>query len=182
MSNVLFINGWGGALTSFSIANLRNRTIAEFGDQIYAPPPVNYTDESMLARYLDKWKDIQILAMLSCGCSVGNKIAALRPKEVIPYAIYYSPSRLCGILGFPVPKNIASATQVTSNPWDGFNLGGMMCIKRASGNTTSKIDEIYSGKAHGWSPDHAGAQARLFAEIRKTLKGGPNPQRVNAVK
>ncbi len=178
MSNVLFINGWGGALTSFSIANLRNRTIAEFGNQIYAPPPVNYTDESMLARYLDKWVDIQILVMLSCGCSAGNKIAAVRPKEIIPYAMYYSPSPRCGFLGFPVPKNIAKATQVTSNSWDFFNLGGMMITKPAAGNATSKIDEIYSGKNHGWTPDHAGAQARLWAEIRVTLKGGINPQRV----
>lgn len=170
MTNVLFINGWGGAATSFSLANLRNRTVAEFGNKIHAPTPVNYTSESQIGGYLDKWKDIQILVMLSCGCSAGNKIAALRPKETIPYAIYYSPSRLCGILGFPVPKNIARATQVTSNPWDGFNLGGTMCIKPAKGNVTSKIDEIYSGKSHGWTPDHDGAQARLWSEIRATLK------------
>lgn len=168
--NVLFVNGWGGALTSFSLANLCNRTRAKFGRRIYAPPPVNYSDESMLMRYLDKWKDVQILVMLSCGCSVGNKIAAMRPNETIPYAIYYSPSRQCGILGFPVPKNIAKATQVTSNRWDFFNPGGMMCIKPARGNTTSRIDEIYSGKAHGWSPDHAGAQDRLWKEIDFALQ------------
>lgn len=169
MSNVLFVNGWGGAVTSTSLAGLRNRTIAEFGSAIHAPEPVNYTSESALLRYLDKWQDIQILVMLSCGCSAGNKIAAQRPNEIIPYAIYYSPSRLCGILGFPVPKNIARATQVTSNPYDFFNLGAARMIKPAAGNTISKIDEIYAGLPHGSTSGHAGAQARLFAEIRATL-------------
>ncbi len=169
--NVLFVNGWGGALTSFSIASLRNRTIERFGRRIYAPPPVDYSDESMLARYLDKWKDIQILVMLSCGCSAGNKIAALRPNEVIPYAIYYSPSVRCGILRLPVPKNIARATQVTSNRYDIFNPGGILAIKRARGNTISEIDEIKSGMSHGFTPGHAGAQARLFTEISRALAG-----------
>lgn len=178
MSNVLFINGWGGALTSFSIANLRNRTIKEFGDQIYAPPPVDYTDESSLMRYIDKWKDIQLIAELSCGVSAGLKIAAMRPNEKIPYMICYSPSRRCGVLGFPVPKNVAKATQVTSNPLDFFNLGGLMCIKPAKGNGVTQIDEIKSGYPHGWTCDHPGAQARLWAEIRATLRGGPNPNRL----
>lgn len=177
MSNVLFINGWGGALTSASLANLRNRTIAKFGDAIYAPPPVDYTDEGMLMRYLDKWTDVQILVMLSCGCSSGAKIAELRPKEVIPYAIFYSPSRLCGMLGFPIPKNIAKATQVTSNPWDGFNLGVTRLVRPEKGNTTTKIDEIYSGMNHGFTPGHQGAEQRLFSEIQATLKGGKNPNR-----
>jgi hypothetical protein len=179
MSNVLFINGWGGALTSFSLAGLRNRTIAKFKDSIYAPPPVDYTDESSLMRYLDKWKDIQILVMLSCGCSAGNKIAAMRPNEVIPYAMYYSPSRRCGFLGFPVPKNIAKATQVTSNKWDWFNLGAAMITFPAKGNATTKIDEIYTGDGHGFTPGNLTAQERLWREIEATLKGKVNPNRSN---
>ena len=167
--NVLFINGWGGKVTSTSLAALRYRTIRQFGNKIFAPDTVNYTNEAELMRYLDKWVDPQILVMLSCGCSSGNKIAAMRSREVIPYAIYYSPSRLCGILGFPVPANIAKATQVTSNPWDFFNLGAARMIHPSNGNTTSKIDEIYSGMGHGSTPGHAGAQARLWAEIRMAL-------------
>jgi hypothetical protein len=178
MSNVLFINGWGGSATSRSLAALRQRTIAEFGNAIYAPEPVNYTNEKQIAGWMDKWKDVQILVLLSCGCSAGNKIAALRPNEVIPYAIYYSPSRPCGILGFPVPPNIAKATQVTSNGWDIFNPGAPMSIYATKGNKTSKIDEIYSGMLHGYTPGHAEAQARLFAEIRASLKGPVNPRRV----
>jgi hypothetical protein len=169
MSNVLFINGWGGKVTSASLAALRNRTVMHFGNKIFAPDTVNYTNEEALMSYLDKWKDPQILVMLSCGCSSGNKIAAMRRNEVIPYAIYYSPSRLCGILGFPVPSNIAKATQVTSNPWDMFNLGAARMIKPMRGNTTSQIDEIYAGMPHGSTPGHGGAQARLWAEIRAAL-------------
>lgn len=177
MTNILFINGWGGAMTSFSLANLCYRTRAEFGDQIYAPPPVDYTNEGLLMRYLDKWKDKQILVMLSCGCSAGDKIAALRPKEEIPFAMFYSPSRLCGILGFPVPKNVAKATEVNSNYFDGFNPGALKMIYPKSGNDTTQIDRMFSGKMHGWTPDYIPAQERLFAEIRATLTGRINPNR-----
>ena len=180
MTNVLFINGWGGAFTSQPLAWLRNRTIAEFRDRIYAPPPVNYSNEDMLFRYLDKWKDKQILVMLSCGCSAGNKIAGLRPNETIPYAIYYSPSRLCGILGFPVAKNIAKAQEVNSNNFDGFNLGAMQMIYRKKGNDVTKLeDRMYSGMNHGFTPNYLPAQERLFAEIRASLPpdGSPNPNR-----
>ena len=180
MTNVLFINGWGGAFTSQSLAWLRNRTIAEFRDRVYAPPPVNYTNEDMLLRYLDKWKDKQILVMLSCGCSAGDKIAGLRPNETIPYAIHYSPSRLCGILGFPVPKNIAKVQEVNSNYFDGFNLGAMQMIYPKKGNTTTKVmPRIFSGLPHGYTPNYLPAQELLFAEIRASLPpdGSPNSSR-----
>lgn len=168
MSNVIFINGWGDALTSFSIANLRNRTIAEFGRAIYAPPPVNYWDTSLMLRYLDKMKDIVIPVGLSCGCSTVNAVAKMRPNEQIPYAMLYSPSIRCGLPR--VPKNIAKATQVTSNPWDFFNPGGYQIVLPEIGNKTSKIDVIQSGKAHGWSCDSPEAQKRLWQEIQSTLK------------
>lgn len=180
MTNILFINGWGDALTSQPLAWLRNRTIAEFKDQIYAPPPVDYWDESMILRYLDKWVDKQILVMLSCGCSAGEKIAGLRPNEVIPYAIFYSPSRLCGVLSFPVPKNILKAQEVNSNPFDGFNLGAMNMIKLRKGNNVTKLQPRFTtGLPHGFTPNSAQAQALLFAEIRASLPpdGAPNPNR-----
>lgn len=178
MSNVLFINGWGNALTSRSIANLRTRTINRFGDQIYAPPPVDYTDTSMLLRYLDKWKDIQLIAALSCGCTTIEAIADARQGEIIPYAIFYSPSIWCGFGRTPVPKNVLKATQATSTPYDIFNPGGRLILKRRAGNTVTKIDEIKTNYSHGWTCDHPGAQMRFWAEIEATLKGGPNPLRV----
>jgi hypothetical protein len=168
--NVLFINGWGGALTSVSLAGLCDRTRTEFGRSIYAPPPVDYTNESMVMRYLDKWVDVQILVMLSCGCSAGAKIAALRPNERIPYAAFYSPSRPCGILGFPIPKNIDRATQITSNPFDIFNPFGPTVIKRGSGNNRTEIDVINSGRNHGFTPGCPVAQRRLWDEIQRALR------------
>lgn len=178
MSNLIFINGWGNALTSVSIANLRARTIKEFGDQIYAPPPVDYTDTSMLLRYLDKWKDIQIIAALSCGCTSIEAIADARQGEIIPYAIFYSPSIWCGFGRTPVPKNVLRATQATSRWSDPFNPGAYMILKRRAGNTVTKIDEIKTGYSHGFTPDHPGAQVRFWSEIRATLKAGPNPERI----
>lgn len=177
MTNVMFINGWGNALTSQSIARMRNRMIQEFGDQIYAPPPVDYNDASTMLRYLDKWRDVQILVPLSCGCTSINAIAAMRPNEVIPYVMYCSPSLPCGFGRTVVPKNVAKATQVTSNAFDVFNPGGYKIIKAAAGTDPKRIDVINSGARHGYTPDSPLAQARLIAEIKATLTGRINPNR-----
>jgi hypothetical protein len=171
MSNVLFINGWGGAITSVSIARMRQLTIAKFGKRIYAPPPVNHTETGLILRYLDKMQDVVILVGLSCGCSTVNLIAKHRPHERIPYAMYCSPSMYCGV--GHVPKNVERATQVTSNVFDFFNPGARRLIVPEGGNSVTVIDEIKSGKGHGFSPDSAAAQQRLFAEIERTLKPAP---------
>lgn len=168
MSNVLFINGWGGAITSTAIAGMREATIAEFGRNIYAPPPVNYKETGLILRYLEKWKDVQILVGLSCGCSTINEIAKHAKKgERIPYAMYCSPSMWCGVGA--VPPIVERATQVTSWAGDFFNPGGRRLIVPTSDNHTTAFDEIKSGLGHGFSPGSAAARNRLFAEIQRTL-------------
>lgn len=165
--NVLFVNGWGGAITSTALAGMRNATIAKFGRKIYAPPPVNYTETGLILRYLEKWKDIQILVGLSCGCSTINLIANYRPGERIPYAQFCSPSMYCGV-GY-VPANIERATQVSSWGADFFNPGTRRLVVPVGGNKITKIDEIKTGLGHGNTPSSAAARERLFAEIERTL-------------
>ncbi len=166
--NVLFINGMGGAFTSMSLARLRNRTVAKFGRKIYAPPPVDYKETGLVLRYLDRWKDAQILVGLSCGCSTINAIAQYaNKKERIPFAMYYSPSIYCGV--GQVSPIVERATQVSSWAVDFFNPGTRRLIAPKSGNTTTKIDEIKTGLSHGTTPDSAAAQQRLFAEIQLAL-------------
>jgi len=168
MSNVLFINGWGGAITSTSIASLRNDTVAKFGRKIYAPPPVNFRETGMILRYLEKWKDVQILVALSCGCSTINEIAKYAPKgDRIPYAMYCSPSMWCGV-GY-VPPIIERATQVSSWAGDFFNPGSRQLVQRAAGNTVTKIDVMQTSAAHGFTPGAAGVRERLWKEIERTL-------------
>lgn len=169
--NVLFINGWGGSITSTSLAALRNRTIAKFGRTIYCPPPVNHQETGLILRYLEKWKDSQILVGLSCGCSTINAIAAHTQKtERIPFALYYSPSMYCGI-GVVSPI-IERAQEVNSWGLDFFNPGSRRLIWPAAGNKTTKFDpQIYTGLPHGTTPNSAAAQQRLFDEIEKAQKG-----------
>jgi hypothetical protein len=163
--NVLFIHGagpnnfFGGHLEA-----MRNATIKEFGREIYCPPAVDYTETGLIARYLDKWKNPQILIGLSCGCSTVNAICKSRPLERIPYAMYCSPSIWCG-LGY-VPPNVERATQVTS-VWDFFNPGGRMIVQRAHGNNVSVIDEIKTNHRHVATPSAPGVYDRLFTEIRR---------------
>ena len=168
--NVLFINGWGGAITSTSLAGMRAKTIARFGSSIYCPPPVNYTETGLILRYLEKWTDAQILVGLSCGCSTINAIAHHVSKgERIPFAMYCSPSMWCGI--GTVPPIIRRATQVSSWAGDFFNPGTRRLVVRAPGNTTTHIDEIKTGLAHGSTPSSPLAVDRLYAEILQAQKG-----------
>lgn len=168
MTNVLFINGWGGAITSQSIAGLRDRTVAKFGRNIYAPPPVNHTETGLILRYLEKWKDAQILVGLSCGCSTINLIAKHAAKgERIPYAMYCSPSIYCG-LGY-VPPIVERATQVTSWAADFFNPGSRMIVQRAPGNSVTVIDKMQTAAGHGFTPGASGVQERLWQEIERVL-------------
>jgi hypothetical protein len=169
MSNVLFINGWGGAITSTSLAGLRNRTIAEFGEAIYAPPPVNYEETGLILRYLEKWKDVQILVGLSCGCSTINAIAKHAASgERIPFAMYFSPSIWCGV--GDVSPIVERAAEVHSRATDPFNPGSRRLIVPADGNLTTKFDgPIKSGLHHGFTPDSQEAQQVLFEAIRQTL-------------
>lgn len=166
--NVLFINGWGGAITSTSLAGLRNSTIEKFGRKIYAPPPVNHQETGLILRYLEKWNDAQIMVGLSCGCSTINAIAQYAKKgERIPYAMYCSPSIWCG-LG-KVHPIVERATQVTSWPADFFNPGSRMIVQRDVGNATTVIDKMQTSYGHGFTPGAAGVKERLWSEIEKVL-------------
>lgn len=169
MSNVLFINGMGGDLTSFTLAALRNRTIAEFGRAIYSPPPVDYQETGLILRYLEKWKDIQILVGLSCGCSTINAISKYAAKgERIPFAMFYSPSIYCGV--GKVQPIVERAAEVNSWAADFFNPGSRRLIVPEVGNTKTKFDApIKSGLAHGYTPNSPVAQRVLWDAIQKTL-------------
>lgn len=169
MLNVLFINGWGGAITSTSLAGLRNRTVAEFGREIYAPPPVNHTETGLILRYIEKWKNAQILVGLSCGCSTINLIATHAAKgERIPFAMYFSPSMWCRV--GHVRQLVERAAEVHSTPADPFNFGSRRLIVPVAGNTKTTFDPpIRSGRPHGFTPDSPEAQRVLFGVIRGSL-------------
>lgn len=167
--NVMFINGWGNALTSTALAGMRQNIVAWFGRNIYCPPPVNYTETGLILRYLEKTKDPWIIAALSCGCSTINLIATARPSEPILYAMYCSPSMWCGV--GTVPSNIRKATQVSSRGSDPFNPGTRRLVVPAPRNVTTVIDEIKTGLSHGYTPSAASAQARLNSEISLAMKG-----------
>jgi hypothetical protein len=167
--NVLFINGWGGAITSQSLARLRNDTVVRFRRRIYAPPPVNHQETGLILRYLEKWTDTQILVGLSCGCSTINAIAHhAKQGERIPFAMYCSPSIYCG-LGY-VPAIVERATQVTSWGLDFFNPGSRLLVQRAAGNNVTVIDKLQTSSGHGFTPSAAGVRELLWSEIERAMR------------
>jgi hypothetical protein len=169
--NVLFINGWGGDATSFTLAQMRNDVIAKFGLSIYCPPPVNHQETGLILRYMAKWRDDQILVGLSCGCSTINEIIKQTPTgERIPYAMYLSPSVYCGIGSRPVLPIVLRAQEVNSWALDIFNPGARQLIVKSPGNhITTLLPRLKTSNAHGFTPNNPQARALLKTEIERAI-------------
>ncbi len=170
--NVLFINGWLGAAPSFALHDMRDDTIAVFGNSIHCPEPFNHNDTAGILAAVKRWKDPQIFVALSCGCTTINECAKwVDAIESIPFAMYLSPSFPCGIGTRPVPPVIKRAQEVNSWAADGFNLGQRQAIKLAPGNKTTvllpRIKSAFTG--HGFTPYRADARASLHSEIRRAI-------------
>ena len=90
--------------------------------------------------------------------------------ERVPYAMYLSPSRLCGIGSRPIPKIVQRAQEINSNVFDVFNLGGMPAVHRAADNSVTTVDKpILTGYGHGFTPDAPVAIQKLIEAISRAV-------------
>ena len=168
--NVQFVYGAGNdALFGGALYNLWVEIGNEFGDKIWRPRIIDWTERVTLERLITQWQDPTILVGHSCGCYSVTEIAVKRSMEKIPYLMAIAPSMFCS--PFRLPPNVSRATQVTSNMADIFNLGGRQLLKASAVNNTTKIDVIASGKGHLFAPGHPEVARRLKAEIARSLTG-----------
>lgn len=166
--NVQFVYGAGNdALFGGALDGLHQATKAEFGTKIWCPRIIDWTEYNTLVRLLTQWKDPTILIGHSCGVWSVTKAAAELSMEPIPYLMSIAPSMFCSPT--PLPPNVLRATQVSSTPFDIFNLGGRQLVTRSAVNKKTQLDVIKSGKTHLFAPGHPDVKARLFAEIRAVI-------------
>lgn len=166
--NVLFVYGAGNdTIFGGGLRQMQSKVIAKFKDAIYSPRIIDYTEYATLVRLLQKWKDPTILVGHSCGCMSITRASVELSMERIPYLMAIAPSIFCPVS--PLAVNVGRATQVTSNNFDIFNLGGRQLLSLNKSNNKTKLDVIKSGLPHIQAPYYVPAQDRLLLECLKAL-------------
>jgi hypothetical protein len=167
--NVLFVYGAGDdSLLGRPLREMQELVKTEFGEAVYSPRVIDYTEYNTLVRLLRQWNDPTILVGHSCGCMSITRAVVELSMEAIPYLMAIAPSVYCRVS--PLPPNVGRATQVTSNALDFFNPGARMLLGRSPVNQTTVIDEVRSGLAHVLAPRSIEARQRLVAEVRLALE------------
>ena len=167
--NVQFVYGAGND-TAFGggLRALQAAVKEKFGEAVYSPRIIDYTEYDTLIRLLEKWKDPTILVGHSCGCNPITAAAVKLSMERIPYLLACAPSIYCPV--WALPPNVARATQATSWWGDFFNPGARMLLSRNGINNKTKLDEISTGLSHLNTPYSPAVKARLLAEVGLALQ------------
>lgn len=163
--NVVFVFGVGDETFGQYVIQLRNQCIAKFGNKIYSPRILDWTEGATLARLLKQWNDPTILVAHSCGNQTITQAALNNSMEKVPYLCCMAPSMFCSPV--PLAVNVARATQFTSWTGDWFNLGGRQLLKKASSNNRTVLDVVYTGEGHVQTPGSPLVKNRLFQEIER---------------
>lgn len=166
--NVLFVYGAGNDnLFGGALRGMQQEVRAAFGDDVYSPRIIDFSEYATLLRLLQKWNDPTILVGHSCGCMSITRAAVELSMERIPYLMAIAPSVYCEVA--PLPPNVWRATQVTSNPADVFNPGARLLLSRSPINNTTQLDEMRANLPHIQAPASREARDRLIAEVRTAL-------------
>lgn len=166
--NVQFVYGAGND-TAFGggLRELQAAVKAKFGDAVYSPRIIDYTEYSTLLRLLKQWNDPTILVGHSCGCNSITHAALALSMERVPYLLAIAPSIFCPVAA--LPPNVGRATQATSNPFDFFNPFGRQLLQNSPINSKTKLDVISTGLGHVQAPYSAAVKARLLKEVEAAL-------------
>jgi hypothetical protein len=166
--NVQFVYGAGNDnLFGGGLRELQSAVKAKFGNKVYSPRIIDYTEYETLLRLLRQWNDPTILVGHSCGCNAVTHAAVALSMERIPYLLAIAPSIYCPVAA--LPPNVARATQATSNPFDFFNPFGRTLLSKSPVNNKTHLDVISTGMAHVSAPYSAAVKKRLLAEIDMAL-------------
>lgn len=167
--NLLGVYGAGND-TAFGggLRELQKLAKQKFGNRVYAPRIVDYTEYNTIIRLLKQWNDPTLLYLHSCGVMSGTAAAVENSMEKIPYICACAPSIYCSPR--PLPPNVKRATQFTSNGWDLFNPGGRKLVTKSSINNVTVLDYVKTGSSHVKTPYSPLVQERWLAEIDLALR------------
>lgn len=167
--NVQFVYGAGNDnLFGGGLRDLQAAVKSKFGNKVYSPRIVDYTEYETLLRLLRQWNDPTILVGHSCGCMSVTAAALALSMERIPYLLAIAPSIYCPVQA--LPPNVGRATQATSNAFDFFNPFGRTLLRRSPINNKTALDVISTGMPHVTAPYYAGVKKRLLEEVDRALQ------------
>lgn len=166
--NVQFVYGAGNDnLFGGGLRDLQAAVKAKFGNAVYSPRIIDYTEYETLLRLLRQWNDPTVLVGHSCGCNAVTHAALALSMERIPYLLAIAPSIYCPVAA--LPPNVSRATQATSNAFDFFNPFGRTLLYKSPVNNKTSLDVISTGLPHLSAPYSAAVKARLLKEIDMAL-------------
>ena len=166
--NVQFVYGAGSDdLFGGGLRDLQAAVKAKFGNAVYSPRIIDYTEYQTLLRLLRQWKDPTILVGHSCGCNPITAAAVELSMEPIPYLMAIAPSIYCS--PWNLPPNVKRATQATSWWGDFFNPGGRQLLQRSCVNNKTSLDVIATGRGQVQAPYSPLVKARLLKEVELAL-------------
>lgn len=166
--NVQFVYGAGNdTLFGGGVRWLQSAVKEKYGDAVYSPRILDYTEYDTLVRLLQKWKDPTILVGHSCGCNSITNAALANSMEKVPYLLAIAPSIYCPVAR--LTPNVVKATQATSNAFDFFNPGGRTLLSLTPTNNKTKLDVIRTGLSHLNAPYSPLVMNRLLVEVGSAL-------------
>lgn len=168
--NVQFVYGagndnWYGA----ALRNLQANTKTKFGDSVYSPRILDWTEMATLDRLVGKWNDPTILVGHSCGCLPVTRTAVVNSMKRIPFIMAIAPSMYCSPQA--VTPNVSALCQASSWWGDFFNPGARQLVSRTSNNERTAVSVFTTGLSHLNAPSSPVVKSRLWTEIELALKG-----------
>ena len=166
--NVQFVYGAGNdTMFGGGLRELQAEVVKAFGNKVYSPRIVDYTEYDTLVRLLSKWKDPTILVGHSCGCMSVTKATVSLSMTPFPYIMAIAPSIYCPVAA--LSPNVARATQASSWWGDFFNPFSRQLLSRSAINNKTVIDVISTGASHLNAPYSPLVKTRLLAEVKRAL-------------
>ena len=172
--NVQFVYGAGpdGGWLGEGLRELRDKVIAEFGEDVNVPDIVDHRDDKELSKRVGAWEDPTVLIGHSCGVQTISEVAIKHDTKSIPYLMGIATSRFCKPV--PLKENVLRATEIMANK-NFFNPQQTQFLVCRSDDTATNIEVIESGEGHVESSQAEITHETALEEIRTAIINNPPP-------
>jgi len=172
--NVQFVYGAGpdGGWLGKGLRELRDKVIAEFGEDVYVPDILDHLNDEELSDRVGAWNDPTVLIGHSCGVQTISEIAVEHVSKSIPYLMGIATSRFCKPT--PLKENVVRATEIMANK-NFFNPNETQLLVSRSDDAVTTIEVIESGEGHVESSQADITHETALEEIRTAILNNPPP-------
>ena len=169
--NVQLVYGAGNdVLWGKGITELREKIITTFGEDVFVPRVIDYTEDETLSRLLGKWEDPTVLIGHSCGVGEIAKASVRHSMKPIPYMMGIATSIFCRPMR--LAPNVLRATEIMAIP-NFFNPIKKQLLKKSTINTTTEITVVESKVGHVKSAEVLITHDTAIQEIKTVIENNP---------